>query len=106
MGIKKFVTARKRPPLITSDKPKKQLGRPPQASTTARGYGAVHKKLRLQRIEEHPVCELCNSAWSCEGHHVHGVLAIPEHELTVDDYQALCRRCHSDLEWSKRNGGK
>ena len=73
------------PPLTPGPK-RKQL-----AKTAERGYGAAHRKARVLLLAKYPICQICNKYASSHAHH----LVYPA--LTIDDYQALCPKCHADL---------
>lgn len=76
-----------RPPLVKKmDEPKKRQ------STNARGYDARYKKLRRIRLEEHPICEVCNEAFSTQAHHL-----VYTTDLQLSDLKAVCNLCHSKI---------
>jgi hypothetical protein len=56
--------------------------------TAERGYDTRHVKLREQLLAEHPICQVCNAAFSHHAHH----LRYPAESLA--DYLALCESCH------------
>jgi hypothetical protein len=46
---------------------------PPRRTTAERGYGSAHRRRRAAHLARHPVCQVCNEAWSTDLHH-----AIPK----------------------------
>lgn len=60
-------------------------------SAYRRGYDSRHRKLRLEVLALSPVCQICKERFSEHAHHLRYPAA------SVDDYQALCGRCHMRL---------
>lgn len=56
-------------------------------------------KLREAKIEENPLCELCESVGKTESgkfiDHILNRIMFPDYELEPDNLQTLCERCHS-----------
>jgi 5-methylcytosine-specific restriction endonuclease McrA len=65
-------------------------GRPPRASTTARGYGSEHRRQRARLLKTRPLCELCREQWATDLHH------LDHNPHNHDDANALmlCEACH------------
>ena len=61
-----------------------------RASSTARGYDHEHRKQRSRILDLHPLCQLCNDAFSTDLHH------IDENPRNRDDANvlAVCEVCH------------
>lgn len=60
-------------------------------SATKRGYGVVHRRLRLMVLREEPICRACHVADATEMDHKDG----NNRNLRRDNLQGLCKRCHS-----------
>ncbi len=76
-------------PKILPLKPNR-AGRPARGSTTARGYGHVHRIQRARLLELFPICQRCSDGWSAHLHH------IDRNPFNRADKNAemLCERCH------------
>jgi hypothetical protein len=71
-------------PLVPS-KRQPSLAKPP------RDYSAKHRRLRLQRLNMFPICEVCQAAFAIIAHH----LRYPSE--TIEDYRAVCFSCHKEI---------
>lgn len=74
---------------------------PKRPSSTRRGYDSTHRRNVKQLLRERPLCEVRGercTGWATEGHH----LRYPAESL--DDYAAVCRSCHIDVEKAKNEG--
>lgn len=70
---------------------KRQYNKPKANPIDRAHYGTTHRKLRKQRLAMHPICERCQNAYASCAHH----LVYPA--VSVDQYQALCRKCHDEI---------
>lgn len=64
--------------------------------------GDPRKSARWQRVRalylgSHPVCEQCTAAEATQVHHVHG-LAGGGAVFELGNLQAVCTRCHAQIE--------
>ena len=50
------------------------------------------RKLRAQKLAKNPVCEICGYPRNLEPHHI---VYKNLYDVTTDDLQTLCRRCHT-----------
>jgi hypothetical protein len=66
---------------------------PAKGKTVARGYGAMHKRLRRLAIARHPYCECCNATRDLTADHI--VPLSRGGGATLTNYRVLCRRCNS-----------
>ena len=73
-----------------------------RGTTTERGYGAQHQKVRARYLKEHPLCEKClevgRTTPILDGggvlHHKDG----DAFNIWDDNLMALCRDCHERIE--------
>jgi 5-methylcytosine-specific restriction endonuclease McrA len=72
-------------PLKPAPAPRRAAG-----STTARGYGHAHRKLRAKLIAERPICQRCEADFSAHLHH----LDRNPHNRHESNLELLCERCH------------
>lgn len=75
--------------------------RPVKPTADERGYGHVHRTMRLTLLRCTPLCQHRGqncTGFSEEAHH----LVWPAVELK--DYLAVCKACHVELEREKREG--
>jgi hypothetical protein len=66
-------------------------------TSNARGYTYKWRKLRLAKIAESPVCEICERAFTVDVHHVNKVSDGHPVLCELSDLRGLCHSCHSDL---------
>ena len=59
-------------------------------TTSERGYGTAHQKLRRRVLKERPVCERCRDRFS---EHLHHRDRDP-HNRAESNLEALCKPCH------------
>ncbi len=85
--------------LGSQDKPPKKAWRTTTTSSTARGYGRDWQKLRAAYIQEHPMCEQCESNGivreADEVHHLRAFIGVDDPlRLDWSNLQSVCQRCH------------
>lgn len=107
---------------IVGDKCEKCDVNAKHASPTAvRGYDSQHRAASQRYRQEKPLCERCvmvygvmQSLPSAEMHHIRSIKSRPELRMDSDNWLALCRPHHEELEnkidvgiktkmWSKQN---
>lgn len=76
-----------------TEQPKKE-----KPSAYQRGYDKTHTKLRKELLATFPICQRCNKDFSTDAHH----LKYPAN--SIEDYLAVCQRCHRAIEHEHRNG--
>lgn len=62
-----------------------------RGSSTARGYGTNHRKLRLMHLRNHPLCIVCGGP-ATEMDHKDGNV----YNLAEDNLQSYCKPHHSE----------
>jgi hypothetical protein len=62
----------------------------PKASSTARGYDDAHRKQRSLLLDLHPICQVCNNAFSTDLHHLDG----NQFNRAAGNALAVCETCH------------
>lgn len=77
----------------------KPMYREKSAKTSARGYGADWRKVRLQAMQRaNWLCEDCLAKGivrpATDGHHVEKITDAPEKRLDVGNVRCLCKACH------------
>lgn len=62
----------------------------PKPPASARGYDEEHRRQRSRILDERPLCEVCNNAFSTDLHHV------DENPFNRDETNvlAVCEVCH------------
>ena len=61
------------------------------------------KKLRSAKLQEHPLCELCNEALAEDVHHIISFMSVSDEmgKMTLfydpANLMALCRKCHNKM---------
>ena len=63
----------------------------------SRGYTHKWRKLRLIKLKDNPVCEICNREWATDVHHVNKVSDGHPVLCAVADLRSLCHFCHSEV---------
>lgn len=61
----------------------------------------VWQRLRRKKLQLNPVCEICQSAFNLQIHHVRYPSIWGEEQL--EDLMTLCDRCHSEVH--RKSGG-
>lgn len=77
-------------PKIVPTTPRKQTP-PTRGTTTERGYGWAHQKLRARLLEKHPLCQRCEQRWSVHLHHKDR----DPHNRRASNLEMLCEPCHA-----------
>src|SRR5437588_8087367 len=77
-------------------KPPRDPHKPKRRTTTERGYGTDHEKLRTIVIAQEPVCSICKNALSEQMHHKDGNAFNRERSNVT----GVCRSCHMALHKS------
>lgn len=72
------------PPLT----PRRKAKAPPRATTTQRGYGSRHQKIRAAFLRTFPICRC--GAWAKEMHHKDRNTS----NTAASNLEALCTACH------------
>lgn len=78
-----------------------------KGSSTARGYGQHHRKLRTIVLNEQPLCAMCDRAWATDLDHIDG----NNRNTDRANLQGLCRSCHARKtaeqhpRWARGKGG-
>lgn len=62
----------------------------PRLSTTERGYGTAHRRVRAAMIAAHPVCQRCGLDWSVHLHHKNR----DPFDRSPANLEMLCVACH------------
>jgi 5-methylcytosine-specific restriction endonuclease McrA len=75
-------------PKIVPLKPKYQ--RPPRKTTSQRGYGSEHERVRARLLAEHQLCQRCERDWSKHYHH----RDRNTFNRAWENAEALCEACH------------
>jgi len=75
--------------------------RPPRASSSARGYGSTHRRLRDRLKDKFPLCQWCHDAWSTDLHHADGDTS----NLSPANLVMLCESCHHGKAHGRRGPG-
>jgi 5-methylcytosine-specific restriction endonuclease McrA len=68
-----------------------------RASSHQRGYTHKWRKLRLMKLANNPVCEICELRCATDVHHVNKVSDGHPVLCHLDDLRSLCHTCHSEL---------
>ncbi len=65
----------------------------PKPSSSRRGYDAEHRRQRSRILDERPLCQVCNNAFSTDLHHV------DENAFNHDEANvlAVCEVCHHSV---------
>ena len=70
-----------------------------RGSSTARGYGADWQRLRLQVLEEEPLCRFCAEQGlvtaARDVDHIIPIVQRPDLRLVRSNLRPLCQSCHS-----------
>lgn len=69
-------------------------------SSTARGYGADWRRVRLQVLEAEPLCRQCAEhgrvTQATEVHHIEGFSSLSDPlRLALNNLAPICRSCHA-----------
>lgn len=78
-------------PDMTSSRPPTPRRKPAyRGSSSARGYGSEHERIRKALLAEEPLCGFCGREWSTDLHHLDG------NNRNTDRSNLLmaCGRCH------------
>ena len=80
-----------------------------RGSGASRGYDANWRKLRLVKLSQNPLCELCaKQGRTIAANTVDHIIAIkqdPSKRLTISNLQSLCKTCHdSSAQYKDRYG--
>ena len=62
----------------------------PTASSSARGYDSHHRRQRSRILDERPLCQHCNNAFSTDLHHIDG----NPFNHSDTNVMAVCEDCH------------
>ncbi len=101
----------KKPPIVGA-KHRKAWAHPGRESRHRRGYGRQHVKLRVQLLQQEPMCRLCRE----KGRKPPRVATIADHIVPIarggavhdiTNMRAVCAECHDDatreqLGWKPR----
>jgi len=66
-------------------------------SAHKRGYTHKWRKLRLMKLANNPVCEMCELRCATDVHHENKVSDGNDVLCHLDDLRSLCRACHAGL---------
>jgi 5-methylcytosine-specific restriction protein A len=66
------------------------------------------QNLRIAKLMEHPLCEICQKELATEVHHIQSFMFRPKEEMLrlAFDYanlQSLCDNCHNNIHKKKQN---
>lgn len=65
----------------------------------------IYTKLKKQLLEEHPVCQVCDTKRATDCHHTKG---RGVNFLNYPSFKAVCRSCHDRIHqnpsWARANG--
>jgi 5-methylcytosine-specific restriction endonuclease McrA len=78
-----------RAPKVVPLKPR--AAAPKRGTTTERGYGWAHQRLRARLMQLHPLCQRCGTDWSRHLHHRNR----DPHDRRPSNVEMLCQRCHA-----------
>lgn len=92
-------------PLKRSRKPLKARAPLKRVSAKQAAKNRLYAKQRIEYLQSHPVCEVCNSKPATQIHHRHrrGI-----YTNSVEFFLAVCFECHEKIEtngkWARANG--
>ena len=85
----------------------------PKRSTSSEGHGWDHRKASERHRKEFPLCERCvmekgviEARISEDMHHIHKISEAPTQRMDWNNWLAVCRECHEELEGNPLEGMK
>lgn len=78
-------------PTITSSAPPTARRKRPRLSSTARGYGAEHRRLRKAVLADSPICVKCRERFATDLHHADG----NNRNTSAENLLPWCAQCHN-----------
>jgi 5-methylcytosine-specific restriction protein A len=65
------------------------------------------QKLRIVKLMEHPLCEICEKELATEVHHIQSFMGHPKEEMlrlayNYNNLQSLCDTCHNKIHNSSK----
>jgi 5-methylcytosine-specific restriction enzyme A len=81
-----------------------------RGSSADRGYDHQWRKVRQQKLNEDPLCEICLkeelTTLATTVHHIEAIDTHPHLRLTMSNLQSVCNEHHEEIEKDKRWGRK